>query len=157
VIPGFVRPSQPGDPELLAPRLRQADRNEISAATGERPLEALERGVVRSLQPMTVVGLFGGKERLMAMFGAVRETHDVGAIWMLGSDDLFDRRVPFLRQSRDWFLHTARPFRLVYNLVDVRNTAHIRWLRWCGCVFGRERLAGVANLPFIDFYWEVPN
>lgn len=145
-----VRPSEEGDAESLAPRLRAADVAEIEAAGIESPIEALRHGFAHSMQPLTVVV----DDEPAAMFGVVREcNHDIGRIWLLGTDGLFSVRVKFARQSRPWLAHVARPFRVVTNYVDMRNEVHVRWLRWCGARFTGIENRGPRGLPFLEFYW----
>lgn len=145
----YVRPSSKGDAEALAPRLRKADIDEIEASGPYLPVEALEIGMQASLQPLTAVG--DGKP--IAMFGAVKETQDIGRIWLLGSDDIFGVRYRFLRESRSWWRHVASPFKVVTNVVDMRNEKHIAWLRWLGVKFCNIETRGPKGLPFIEFYW----
>ena len=145
----YVRPSIKGDADLLASRLRRADLDEIEASGHYLPVEALEIGRQASLQPLTAIG--DGKP--IAMFGAVRETPDIGRIWLLGSDDIFSVRFRFLRESKSWFKHVSSPFKVVTNVVDMRNTKHISWLRWLGVKFCNIETRGPKGLPFIEFYW----
>lgn len=147
----FVRPSIKGDADLLASRLRRADLDEIEASGPYLPVEALQLGMEASLQPLTAVG--DGKP--IAMFGAVRETPDIGRIWLLGSDDIFSVRFRFLRESKSWFKHVASPFKVVTNVVDMRNTKHISWLRWLGVKFCGIENRGPKGLPFLEFFWRV--
>ena len=152
MIAGFVRPSVPEDVEGLHRRLRQADVDEAEAV-GLTPLEALGKGLHGSLQPLTVVVEKNGRTIPIAMLGAVRETPNLGRIWMLGSDEVEEAWVPFARQSRAWFRHVAAPFSEVSNIVDLRNHVHVRWLRWCGCRFVGVHKIGRNELPFVEFYW----
>lgn len=146
-----VRPSIESDARLLASRLRKADLDEIEASGYCLPVEALELGVGSSLQPMTVVG----DDRPIAMFGAVPEGQDIGRIWLLGSDDIFNVRFRFLRESKAWFKHVSSPFKVVTNYVDMRNSRHISWLRWLGVKFCNIETRGPKGLPFLEFYWRV--
>ena len=151
----FVRPSKTGDAESLAPRLREADLNEIEAAAGVEPVEALREGFLNSVQPLTVVGVKGEFEYPIAMFGVVKESSDIGRIWLLGSEDIFKIKTNFIRQSKAWFRHVSEPFKVVTNIVDMRNHVHIRWLRWCGVRFCGVDKRGTKNIPFLEFYWRV--
>jgi hypothetical protein len=154
-LKAFVRPSRKGDAESLAPRLREADLDEIQAAAGVPPLDALRQGFDHSLQPMTVVGVRGEFEYPIAMFGAVRESQELGRIWLLGSDDIFTIKADFIRQSKAWFRHVSLPFKVVTNIVDMRNHKHIRWLRWCGVKFCGVDKRGPDKVPFLEFLWRV--
>lgn len=148
-----VRLATAEDVRDLAPRLRIADKAEICASTGERPVVALARGFADSTPCYTAE--FRG--RPAAMFGAVPMFIEdsparFGAVWLLGSDDipLFRRR--FLRHSRAWLSRVEAGFDVVGNVVDARNISHIRWLRWLGFRFVRTvPKFGHLGLPFHEF------
>lgn len=146
----MVRPSLEQDAYELAPRLRKADLDEIAAGSGENPLQALIRGYEQSYQPFTIVV----EDKVAGIFGAVPLDPQwvVGAVWLLGSDDIFNVRMPFARQSKLWIECVHKPFQILTNWVDERNSVHIRWLKWCGFKFiARCDRYGYRNLPFYEF------
>jgi hypothetical protein len=146
----MVRPSLEKDAYELAPRLRKADLEEVDAASGENPLEALIRGYEHSYQPFTILV----NDRVAGMFGAVPLDQEfvVGAVWLLGSDDIFNVRMPFARQSRLWVDVVHKPFSVLTNWVDERNCVHVRWLKWVGFKFiAKCERFGYRNLPFYEF------
>ncbi len=146
----MVRPSLEKDAYELAPRLRKADRDEIDAASGDNPLQALIRGYEYSYQPFTILV----NDKVAGMFGAVPldQQFVVGAVWLLGSDDIFNVRMPFARQSRLWVDVVHKPFNVLTNWVDERNSVHIRWLKWIGFKFiAKCERFGYRNLPFYEF------
>jgi hypothetical protein len=128
-----VRPSTEADCLWLAPRLREADRGECEL-WGLDPLHTLRKGMEYSLQPLTVIGPSGNPA---AIFGVAPAKPDA-TVWLLGTDELFDFPVRFLRQSKMWLDHINEPIKSIYgvssvgNWVDLRNTKHIEWLRWVG-------------------------
>lgn len=153
-----VRPAAAADVALLAENLRPADRRELDALEQE-PYQAVARSVALSLEPLAAVGADG---RLIALFGvgpcvgpgsaAGREgAPAVGAPWMLATPGLETAAKPFLRQCRGWIDHIGRPFEMLANCVDARNTVHIRWLRWCGFSFLRRLPVGPKRLSFLEF------
>lgn len=128
----WARPSIPEDVQFIADRIRPEDLQELDLHD-IKPVDALTMGFVDSLQPLTVI--VNGSP--VAMFGIV----PVGdknpslanpSVWLLGTQDLFTIKVPFLRQSRAWLNHIQKPFPCCGNWVDSRNTMHCRWLRWLG-------------------------
>lgn len=149
----IVRPATLEDAHNLAPRLRPADLQEIAAGSGEAPVVALCRGVADSSvcyaivspsDPQAVFGLFG----VTPLQGAV----GVGAVWLLGSPDLTRISVKFLRHSHEWLARLFEGYQLLGNLVDARNTVHIRWLKWLGFRFVCLRPAfGKGGETFIEF------
>jgi len=130
-----VRPTVKDDVLALAPRLRQADIDEVKAASGLDPLTALTLSLQISPLCFTVFG--DGLQ--LAMFGAKPEDNPtIGRIWMLGSDEIHDHRFGFLRKSREWVDYLQERHPLLYNYIDARNTVHIRWLQWLGFSFINE-------------------
>lgn len=147
---GYVRPSIERDAYALAPRLRQADLMEIDAASGENPLQALIRGFEQSWQPFTMLV----DDQPIGMFGAVPMDKDflTAAIWLLSTDDLFNVRYQFLRNSRLWLDVLHKPFSIVFNYVDARNTVHVKWLKWCDFKFiAKHDQFGYRKQPFYEF------
>jgi len=154
---GYVRPTQLPDTKLadaraLAPYLRKEDRDEIMAAVGLTPLQALPLCAAVSDPCWSMIGDDGA---IIGMFG-VAPTHDElsGAVWMLAADALTQPRhaFQFLRQCRQWVDEMQARFPLLYNFVDARNTVHIRWLRWCGFTFiNKHPEWGHEKRPFFEF------
>lgn len=148
-----VRPATPADADSLAPRLRQADLNEIAAATDESPVAVLRRGVEESgvcfaivspSDPSEVWGLFGSTPLPASPL--------VGSVWLLGSDQLTRIAYRFLRQSKPWLDRLFGDRKLLCNVVDARNTVHVRWLRWLGFRFvSRRENFGRNGEAFIEF------
>lgn len=152
-----VRPATAEDAHRLAPQLRKADLQEIDAASGSSPLLALLRGVVESSKVFAITSPSDPKD-VFALFGVapLKEagTADIpiGAVWLLGSDKLTSVSYRFLRESDKWLAELARGYRLLCNVVDARNTTHIRWLRWLGFRFVAHRPGfGRNGEAFIEF------
>jgi len=128
-----VRAAGTRDAEALAPRLRAADLREVAAATGQRPLDVLARGVASSDPALA----------------AVPDGEGSGVVWLLGSDELVRRPAFFLRTSRRWLERLHERYRRLWNFVDARNEVHLRWLRWCGfSVIRTVAEHGIEGRPF---------
>lgn len=141
------------DAYSLAPRLRKQDVAEIAAYTGEDPFTALRDGLMFS----TVCNALVRNGKPIAMGGVgplpIPGVKGVGAVWLLGSDEIADIQVEFLRMSRGWVdaMHGS-DYPLLMNFVDARNARHIKWLKWCGFTFLRKHAEfGVAKKPFYEF------
>lgn len=134
----IIRAARKEDTHRLAPRLRKADLDEISASSGERPQLALLRGLMESEECYSVFADHG--EPPLAMFGIVRmaENPSVGQVWLLGSDDIKFNSIGFLRRSKEWVELFQLKFPVLYNNIDARNTVHIKWLQWLGFQFINE-------------------
>ena len=151
MIKGYVRPSLPGDSDKVAPILRQADKDEIDATVGLDHAVALAYAKQSCLLPLTIVDAQGNP---FAMFGVAVNpgVGRYGHIWLLSSDYLFEVKIPFLRQSKLWQKAIEQPYDIVGNVVDERNTKHIRWLKWLGFKFVcRHPEFGFQKRPFLEF------
>jgi hypothetical protein len=150
--PGYhYRAAKVADAFALAPRIREADRREIDAASGREPLEVLLSALESSRVARTIA--FG--DTVLAMHGATDLPGYDGAIgfpWLIASDDLLAHRGPFLRTSRreanDLLAHYAN----LYGLVHAQNTVHIRWIEWTGFTLGTTLSAGRRGEAFTAFW-----
>lgn len=147
-------PATPEHVGAIAANARQADIDELHAATNETPETCLLRGLRVSAQPRT--GIVDGE--VVCMFGVtpVSILGGVGTPWMVGTRAMERLTVQkaLLRESRAAFAAMRDQFpTALYNLVDARNGAAIRWLRWLGFEFGPVYPMGADQLPFHLFYW----
>lgn len=149
-----IRPASLADVHYLAPRLRAADVQEIKASHGLDPLSALLASCEVSDQCSVFVDVFGNP---CALFGTA-PTPDLrsASVWLLGTDEISGPTTArdFLRLTRGELdrLHAGGRYRVLYNYVDERNEASIRWLKWAGCVFiARHPEFGVERRPFLEF------
>lgn len=128
---GHVRPGNPMEADQLAPRLRQADLAEIRATVGGEisPLQALQHSAdwAWDLRSWIIDGE-------LAAMGGVRELKPgVGLCWLVGSDATFTTgKWPFARLSRGEMDRWNRLWPLLTGQVWAANTAHVRWMTWCG-------------------------
>ena len=114
--------------QSLALNMGKADVDEIWAAGRILPLEALEQSVSASPEPYA--GLY--KEQVLCMFGVAELSilDNKGIPWMLSTDELKDHARPFLRGSKIYIDLMKVKYPFMFNYVDVRNRAAIRWLKW---------------------------
>lgn len=123
------------DAHRVADNLREEDRRECASLTSSHPRSALAHSVSSSRLAIVVVI----DDEPVALFGVsdVPGNPDVGQPWLMATPGLLRAKREFIRQSRDW-LHTlaiSRPYKTLRNLVDMRNTLHVRWLKWLGAKF----------------------
>lgn len=137
---------------LIAPRMRNADREECMASIGLDPLGALGASYFLSNSCYTAT-LDDIPELLFGVCG----DGDYGTVWLLGTETVFlEAPKEFCRKSIEWLDKIKSPYKKIGNLVDARNTVHIRWLKWMGFNFiGRCEEFGVEKRPFLEFELDV--
>ena len=72
-----------------------------------------------------------------------------GQIWMLCTPAIHDYPITFAREAKRFI--DSRKEKLLYNVVDKRNTVHLKLLKFLGFKFIREVIYGPNQLPFIEF------
>jgi len=72
-----------------------------------------------------------------------------GRIWMLSTPIIKECSSTFARETKRFV--DNRTEKLLWNIVDKRNTTHIKLLRFLGFTFLREVLHGPNYLPFLEF------
>ena len=70
-------------------------------------------------------------------------------IWMLCTPVIHQYPLTFAREAKRWLDSRTEPY--LWNVVDKRNTVHIRLLKFLGFTFHEELSFGPNNLPFIRF------
>lgn len=134
----------------LAPRLREADRQEIKASSGDTPEEALTMSL--ALSPMAWTWLVDGEP--VAMFGCVSHPYKAmtGIPWFLAAPEFDRQKIYFLRNCGTYFDEMQDTFPILENFVDCRNTTSIQWLAWSGFALCEVYpFYGAQRLPFIRF------
>lgn len=127
---------------LMARELRSADRLEFEAMTGEAATEEAVFAALLSLRARSHgrarAGLYGGE--LVNVWGVMTRStiSTIGHPWMLTTGLATDPRVrrAMAHRCRAAFLDSIPPhISGMWNLVDVRNEAAVRWLRWLNFQF----------------------
>ena len=72
-----------------------------------------------------------------------------GAIWMLCTPAIHKYPITFAREAKRYV--EGRSEKLLWNIVDKRNTTHLKLLKFLGFKFLREFPHGPNNLTFIEF------
>ena len=133
----------------LAPHMKQADREEVKAASGLEPLEVLLKSLELSEKAYTI--MVAGSE-VIALGGLVHLTQEVGIPWALTSDKIVLYPKQFCSITKELIKGFHKSYPLLTNFCDARNTTTIRWLKWCGFQ-GTARVPkfGVAKRLFLQF------
>ena len=125
----------------VASNLRDDDYREVKEGHGHEPLlyipaSAFCGDTVRFEVPNgKTAGLAG--------------VQDGGQIWMLCTNAIHDYPLTFARESKRFV--ESRKEELLWNIVDKRNTAHLKLLKFLGFKFLRELEHGPNKLTFIEF------
>jgi len=135
--------------QAVAPRLRQADIDEVSASTGRNPHEALLFSVEKSSLALTV--FMDGRPEVIFGCGDLSILTRVGCPWALGTDAVERNYREFLRGSVGWRDRLLMRYSVLTNVVDERNAASIRWLRWLGFDIGAPIIPGRGGVMFRKF------
>ena len=72
-----------------------------------------------------------------------------GIIWMRCTPAIHEYPVTFARESKRYVESRTEP--LLWNIVDKRNTVHLKLLKFLGFKFLREVSHGPNQLSFIEF------
>ena len=72
-----------------------------------------------------------------------------GVIWMLCTPDIQRYPITFAREAKRYVDSREEP--LLWNIVDCRNTVHLKLLKFLGFKFLRKVRHGPNNLQFIEF------
>ena len=144
----YLRLATEQDCIRLASNLRKDDIQEIKAVTGEMPLLSLIVGLRNSDVPLVICNQ---KDEVVAMLGVIPQGL-LGAIWMVGTEDLKRISLSFVRNCKDVCNVMKNNYQLLYNYVDARNTLHINWLRWMGFTFiNKHQRYGIERRLFYEF------
>ena len=74
---------------------------------------------------------------------------DDGTIWMLCTPAIHQYPLTFAREAKRFIDSRTEPY--LWNVVDKRNTVHIKLLEFLGFTLHEELLFGPNKLPFIKF------
>lgn len=116
----------------FAEKLREADKAEIKAASGLSSVDALRDGI--AISDVTYVAETENGDPI-CIFGVSKHplNEGCGIPWMVGTDLIQTYFFVFLRDGKTKLLPLiTTTYPLLVNVVDSRNTVHLRWLEWMG-------------------------
>lgn len=143
-----IRKASVEDAFRIAPYLRSADRAELEAVTGDKPLDSLIHGIGCGHS-----WTFTDDKSLIALYGVVPYNKTVGIPWMVATDSLLKHKKFFLKHSQEYITKMIAIFPGgLFNYIDCRNKAHIRFIKHFGFqIDGLTDSYGAAQLPFLRF------
>lgn len=156
-VPYIIREATPADADRIAPLLREKDRREVEAITGECPEAILPRSFVAE-PPCKVLFAETAESKQPILIGGVRSTPDHGAtsaaVWMVGTPLLERYSFTLAREARRYVDAWGRSYHRLWNTAWEGNDLHVEWLRFLGfTITGRFEHRG---LPFITFEKSIP-
>ena len=125
----------------VASNLRPDDRREVEEGHGIDPM--LLPSLMSSNPSYVYFTVPDGKTAGMAGVG------QEGDIWMLCTPDIHRYPITFAREAKRYVDSRTEP--LLWNIVDIRNTAHLKLLKFLGFKFLRKLEHGPNNVTFIEF------
>lgn len=135
--------------DVLAPRMRGVEVDEIRASGNHSPLSALLQGLQRS--SIAHAALFDGQ--VACMWGVVPLRTSalvgrIGAVWLLTSDLVERHPKAFWRGCRAELPRLFESFDMLVNAIDARHDKAVRWARRLGFPLEEPAAFGVDELPF---------
>jgi hypothetical protein len=146
----FIREALMEDASTIAPHLRDADKNEITASSGPNHVTAILYSILSS--DAWTVCLPDGTP--ICIYGVGDDTVGGGIPWMIGTDEMIKHRKALIRDARKWIDTKHDEFPVLHNYVDGRNTSHIKWLHHMGFAVSDipEYIGHDPEVPFHSFY-----
>ena len=125
----------------VASNLLPEDRREVEEGHGVDVKETL----LKAVQKPSCVYFTTPNGKTAGMAGV----EPGGQIWMLCTPAIHDYPIWFARQSKRYV--ERQKDKLLWNVVDKRNTVHLKLLKFLGFKFLREVEFGPNKLSFIEF------
>jgi hypothetical protein len=125
----------------VAYNLRPDDYRELVEGHGLNPI--LELTLAAKEVPCVYFNVPNGKT------AGIAGVETDGRVWMLCTPAIEEYPHTFARESKRWI--SSRKEKFLWNIVDKRNTVHLKLLKFLGFKFLREIKHGPNQLPFIEF------
>lgn len=116
----------------LKPRIREADRVELTLSAGQSPEYLLEVSFHGSAK--CFAWLDDGV--VLCVFGVVpSRTPGMGVPWMISSEEAVSKGKRLVRYCFEKIMELGKGYDYLYNYVHADNHVAVRWLKWCGFIF----------------------
>ena len=125
----------------VASNLRSEDRREIEEGWGYNPIELLP-----TFLDDDFCVYFTAPNGRTAGMGGISDS----IIWMVTTPVIHDYPIGFVKEAKRVLATRTEP--ILGNIVEKRNTIHLRLLKYLGFTFSKEKLHGPNKLTFIEFY-----
>ncbi|MCO7563571.1 hypothetical protein NJI34_00320 [Pseudomonas sp. S 311-6] len=136
--------------QALLTDMREADLVELRAIRGWAP----EREVRHAVSTASHCAACVVDGKVVAIFGDSPHDAVYGLPWMASTTWINQYRRQFLAECRPVIEGMRSRHQVLLNLVDVRNTLAIRWLKWLGFQFLPAVPYGINGELFYPFQME---
>lgn len=138
--------------KLLNMKLREADKQEMLASSGV----GVTAGLVGAVAVSDIVckAYLLNKDKLIAIAGALYSPiKNFAIVWAMGTDDVlehWEEIEPLFTKHVNAILNVPG-IEIMGNVIDLRNTAHIRWIQKLGFTMTGETIM-LGGFEFELFY-----
>ena len=147
-----MRPLEwPGDAgRILAMVLRDADDAEFRAS--DPTMDPIDK-IIRYIEtvPMDVCKVVVEDDKIIAIFGLCKGCSGAAGIWMVATDEIVKYQLSLIKYAKSLIAEWLEKYPVLLNRVDVRNTVHIKWLKWMGAEFWPECIYNELGYKFRAF------
>lgn len=119
------------DLQYLIDNIREEDREELKAL-GTTPEKSISGGFLFSDK---VYSVLDDNNNTIAMYGMLPYDEKSCVIWLLASNLINKHKMYFLRNCKKYFYRMVKDKQTAFNIVYLKNTLHIKWLKWLGASF----------------------
>lgn len=136
------------DLSFVADNLRECDRDETFASSGDSPHQV----IMESWSQSIFAYCFYWNGTPVAVCGVSALTDSIGAPWLLCTDDVrLVTKSIFWKACKTLISQFQGRFHMLTNYIDVRNTISRGWLKHLGFEEKETINYGYSQLPFIRF------
>lgn len=128
----------------LARNLRPEDLREVEGLGHPRFAIPLSLGFSE-----TSISFFSKDGKLAGVAGIARQSDDIGVIWMLCTPEVQKYPLTFVKEAKGW-VDSIKGYKLLWNIVDQRNTIHLKLLKHLGFRAIKQRNLGPQFLPYLE-------
>lgn len=144
-----IRPTAPGDADLLIANLRPSDMAECQAYGRDDIGAGIRSSVNRSVLCWT--GLVDGELAAIIGVAPINVLGGIGSPWMLGTPLLDKHQRVLVRRTPAYIAQMLQAFPHLVNFVHAKNTTSVRWLRRLGFTLHEAVPYGRLGEPFHPF------
>lgn len=135
------------DAYVMAPHMRAADVDEVRAASGHTPLEALVESIKASNGDAWTVRCNG---EVLCIGGVMTSSLLTGRVvpWLLTSNAVDRHMKSFYKVTKNAIQALREQYDHMENVIDARHVVALRWARRLGFEIGKEESFGPEGRGF---------